>query len=426
MAEIKQIRVGRFCNRTDALMNWVTYNPILLNGELGIIQGGLNGQTVLLVGDGVTNVNTILENYSDYNDNIIFCGQGAQYDLPPAGIDLGGVKKGDETETGIKIEDGIVSNLLVDDYDMLEDCYVINKVHIRHLIADREEEIPVFESSSITLRYLDPAGVEAPEPLADGSYAGITIMNTKELEDGTLIPTQIVVDNSEQLYVSRNEELKPVLTMSQLLPLDKPSLLTINSETGLGSLADVQPLTFTSPYISQRFVDPITGEESIVEGLVTYTGLNATTIDLTPPQITVNSQPMTYDANTNTYAITLDGGLTEDNAERIAKIDVLEASFASLDKTVTDSLAAVDDKIADKLSVSDLSIEASEKITVIQDPGLPSFSIGHDLTTTTTETGQAQVIKIDQNSFYTFVVGIDVDSYGHVTKIHKQTYKFET
>lgn len=433
MAEAKQIRKARFCNRTDSLLNWTTHNPVLLDGELGIIQNGINEQTVLLVGDGTTAVGTMLESYSDYNNNIIFCGQGAQYDLPPAGIDLGGVKQGDETETGIDITDGIVSNLLVDDYDMEEDCYIINKVHVRHLIADREEEVPVFESATITLRYLDPEGVEQPEPLQDGDYAGITVMRTKELEDGTLISTQIVVDNKEQLYVSRDEELRPVLIMEELSPIGKPSLLEIDEETNLARLTDVQTLTFTSPYLSQSKVDPDTGEEIVTEGSVVYNGLEPVTLDLTPASFMLNGQEMEYDPTENAYSIWLDGGLNQENLDKLNSIDTvvagfdalkneLQADFAELEEHVNATDAAIDAKIAKKLESEDIEIKGTGVIKVSRDDGTTLFSVEHNKLTVEKDTDQPEVIQ--KNEPYTFITGIEVDEYGHVTKIQTRQYKF--
>lgn len=433
MAEAKQIRQARFCNRTDSLLNWTTHNPVLLDGELGIIQNGINEQTVLLVGDGETDVGTMLENYADYNNNIIFCGQGAQYDLPPAGIDLGGVKKGDETETGIKVDNGIVSNLLVDDYDMEEDCYIINKIHVRHLIADREEEVPVFESSTITLRYLDPEGVEEPEPLPDDDYAGITILRTKELEDGTLISTQVVVDNKEQLYVSRDEELRPVLTMENLSSVGKPSLIEVDKDTNLAKLTDVQSLTFTSPYLSQTTTDPDTGEEIIIEGSVLYDGLSPVTLDLTPASFMLNGQEMEYDPTQNAYSIWLDGGLNQENLDKLNSIDAvvegfdalkteLQADFAELEEHVNETDASIAERIEQKLEINDVEVSGTGIITVSRDDGTAFFSVEHDTCTVERDTDQPEVIQ--KNEPYTFITGIEVDEYGHIKKIRTRQYKF--
>ena len=422
----KIITNARFCNRIDSLPNWREHNPILRSGELGIIMNGINQQTVGIIGNGTNTVNDILDNYPIYNNNIIFFGQGAQYQIPLAGLEVGGVYSTDKYTTGISIKNGVIQNELVSEYDDTNLCYVVDKLRINSLIYDNLSMLPTFNTNFIELRYIDPNADNTitPTPLQDGEYAGIKIINSTTATNGALISTEIAIDNTEQLYVTKQMTKYPVLTMTELMPdyygpasskMTIPCFISVDKETKLGTFVKPSFLTFTNPYWSITITDPNTGEEIITDGTKTYDGSTPISIDLTPPTVVFNSQVFNYDSTTNTYSIILDeGGLSPENAEKIAKIDNLESNIININNTINN----INQSLENKLEAQDIVFQESET-TAVQTTGT-SYTISLKQVTVQNKTGQ----DTNASSGFTAITDIEVDEYGRLKTITKTKYVF--
>lgn len=405
----KIINNARFCNLIDEHSNWSTYNPILRSGELGIVTQTDGGKTIGVIGNGQSTITDLL---SSFDDNLIYFGKGAQYELMAAGSSLGGVKNGELHKTGIDIRGGIIYNDLMDNWNDNENCYVIDKLQVGKLLCDDITENTVFSGDTITLRYIDPDTQEEPTLLEDDKISGIMLMNISKDENNEWINGYFGMDNKMDFYVQRGENKYILYPFDSIYPNNITGLCCINAEMNTTSIVTPQNLIFKNDYWASGNPEDEGYEES--KQIIYNPADLEITIDLTPPTITVaEGDVVTYDAETNTYNLVLDGGITAENAVKLSKIDPLEEKVNLLDEQLT----ALDEQ---KLNPEDVVIEGEGKINVTRDGDKTTFSVAHN--TTNVNMVNAGTFNVSSGITYTFITGIEVDEYGHVTKINTTNY----
>lgn len=422
------IKNARFCNLIDDYINWTdpNINPILRKGELGIVTGTTYGKTIGVIGNGIQNVSELLSNF---DDNLIYFGKGAQYELLPAGTELGGVKDGNVQETAIQIKNGIVYNKLVDSWNINENCYTINKLEIKSLICTDMTYAPVFETDTIQVRYIDPNKVQEPTALADGKIAGVQVMNIIKNEEEKWVDGFFGLNNQGNFYIFKNNV--PYTFYPSLNPITKDitGFYSINVEDHAFSIISPKKLTFINDYWAKGEPEDEGYEETKKQY---YDSLEQElTINLTPPKIIVNEQNINYDVENNQYKITLDAeGLTEETAALINRIPELEQTIVNYDsefKNIRETKLDPENVVIEgtnKLSVT----KTTETVTVgeneedQEERTKITFSVVHD--EQTVDRTYVPENTISPGLSYTFITGIETDSYGHITKIITSTYKW--
>lgn len=423
----KVINNARFCNLIDSDTNWQDYNPILKKGELGIVTDTIIGQgvgTIGVIGNGSSSIQELL---TGYNDNLIYFGRGAHYEMPLAGGKLGGVVNGEFTKTGIRIEKGIVYNGLIDNWNVNENCFTINKLEVKKLLYDEASTSPVFDTDTIQVRYHDPDSVEPPKLLEDYKISGVQTVNIAKDEDGNWIDGYFGLDNKGNFYTLKGDYSYAYYPIMNPLTKNTIGYYNFNFENHAFSLQTPKELVFKNDYWATGSPEDEKYEETklrIYDGGIT----NSLEIDITPPKLTLNNSEITYNPETNSYVGNFDGGLTTENAAEIAKIPVLEASFNELKTSTESSIETLNDDLKDlddrKLESDDIRIEGDGKISIEKTEGTTTFKVVHNNVEQQTINNEEVIIVPNTGIPYTFITGIGVDDQGHITKIITSTYKW--
>lgn len=378
----KEIKNARFTNRIDTRNNWTNYRPTLLKGEIGLVTD--NNEKILygIVGDGATDIGTMIDNSDAYDDNFFYSGKGAQYEFKTVANSstLGGIKLlgGDHPpliltkNTGETSNERLtISNDLISGWDETHSCFEVPKLFIKELYTLKETEEAVFKAEKIILR--DDTDEPSPTPaMEEGDYSGITVNNIQEGVDGF-----IGLNYQGLPHTLRGSVYYPMALYSSSINKNTKGFASINPGNSLITLTEPKSLTIKRG----------TKEE-------VYNGIDSN-INLEYPTITLNNQSLTYDEETNTYSASFDGGLTTENAEKIAKIDTIESTMLTKEKIT-----------------AGLDIEITGNSNII---------IDHVTIDTTKEEAENSEIP---SGYVTFIVGLDIEN-GHVTKIKTASYKFK-
>ena len=378
----QEIRKARFANRIDTLNNWKTERPTLYRGELGLVTDNSGNLLYGIVGDGSNDAGTIIENPTTYNDNFFYSGKGAQYEfnVPATTTTIGGFKlMGTSNEplimtsktTGGKKEYLDLSPDLITGWNSVYGCFEVPKLFIKELYTLKETEEAVFKAEKIILR--DDTDEPNPTPaMEEGDYSGITVNNIQEGVDGFM-----GLNYQGLPHTLRGNIYYPMALYNPSINKNTKGYVSINPGDSLITVTPHKALTIKRG----------TKEE-------VYNGID-NNINLEYPTITLNNQSLVYDENSNTYSASFDGGLTEENAEKIAKIDVIESTMLTKEK-ITSGL--------------DIKITGDSNIT-----------IEHKKYTTTNAGGQEIEIP---SGYVSFITGLEIEN-GHITKITTTSYKFK-
>ena len=379
---VQEIRKARFANRIDTLNNWKTERPTLYKGELALVTDNSGKLLYGVVGDGSNNVGTIIENPTTYDDNFFYSGKGAQYEfnVPATTSTLGGFKLMGTTNeplimtsktTGGKKEYLDLSPNLITGWNSVFGCFEVPKLFIKELYTLKETEEAVFKAEKIILR--DDTDEPNPTPaMGENDYSGITVNNIQEGVDGF-----IGLNYQGLPHTLRGNVYYPMALYNPSINKNTKGFVSINPGNSLITLTEPKSLTIKRG-----------AKEEI------YNGIDSN-INLEYPTITLNNQSLTYDEDSNTYSASFDGGLTTENAEKIAKIDTIESTMLTKEK-ITPGL--------------DIKITGDNNIT-----------IEHKQYTTTNAGGQEIEIP---SGYVSFITGLEIEN-GHITKITTASYKFK-
>lgn len=386
MADITIYKNVRFANRIDSEANWVDADPVLEPGEIAFV--GQSGYYYMVVGcEHKTSMASIVLNPSAHASHIFYPssgssgggGGGGGGPIPIAtDSTIGGVKVSHEFISGLRLGgDGSLSNALIESYDSINQRYVIGRLHVRNLSFDQQSESISSTGNYITVRSGATAG------LAEEEMAGMVVENiTGEYYNGFL-------------GINRNNQI--VINY-----LGNPIAGAVVAGEGAGYIEVVEQ----SPYASIKTFQPLT----FVDGEVTiqYTpDTPDTSITLTPPTIKVNGQTTSYDAGLREYNISLDGGLTPENA---AKLEQFDNYITIIDNLNAQHINAVE---GDGTHISAEMIangELGQKIKVTH----------NNIECTNENSNRRYTIQSssDPNAEgITVITGITLDSKGHVTGI---------
>lgn len=376
MAEL-QINNARFANRIDTEYNWKEAGSILKNGELALITNNSGEIKYGIIGDGSNSIMTMINDPDNYDDRFFYSGKGAQYEfnVRAGNSTLGGVKIAN-TENNPLVMNGDyleITPSLITGWDTTHSCFEVPKLFIKELYTLKETEEAVFKAEKIILR--DDTDEPSPTPaMKEGDYSGITVNNIQEGMDGF-----IGLNYQGLPHTLRGNVYYPMALYNSSINKNTKGFASINPGNSLITLTEPKSLTIKRG----------TKEEI-------YNGIDNNII-LEYPTITLNNQSLTYNEETNTYSASFDGGLTTENAEKIAKIDTIESTMLTKEK-ITAGL--------------DINITGDSNITISH------AKIDHD----TQEIINSEV-EIPSD-YITFVVGLDIEN-GHVTKIYTANYKFK-
>lgn len=376
----------RFANRIDFASKWREEGPELASGEIAFVSD--NGKYYMVVGceDG-TNMAEILDHLDDHASHIFYPGPGSPGggggSIPPATAStIGGVKVGFWQESGLLLEDGVLTNALVHDYK--GDRFIINKLHVNDLSFDRQTENVSSTGNYITVRADKGAGMGAKE------VAGLIVNNI----DG----------NGKQGFLGINLNNQIVI---KDLPqnVDVPGVIVaVDPDDGGTGYIDAKA---GAPYANIIPFGSLTFEKNKTE-IAKYTPESNVSIDLTPPGIRVNGQLTSYDMENNEYNIALEGGLTEENAANLEQFDNYIGIINDLNAKHINAVEGDGVYISAEIVKNG---EFGKKIIVTHNDITPEKDIGGDV-------DYPIQSKNDQTrERLTVITGIEVDDKGHVTKI---------
>lgn len=383
MPDITIYKNVRFANRIDSEANWVDADPTLEPGELAFV--GQNGYYYMVVGcEHKTSMANIVLNPEGHATHIFYPGSGGSGGggggAIPVATDstIGGVKVAHPFLSGLTLEtDGSLSNALVSGYDAVEERFIIDRLHVKNLSFDQQSSNLSASGNYITVR------AEADGGMGSEDIAGIVVENiTGEYYNGFL-----GINRDNQIVINY---------------LGSPIAGVMVTGVGAGYVLAEEKL----PYATIVPFEPLT----FIDGEVTtqYTPDKAdTSITLTPPAIKVNGQATAYDADLREYNISLDGGLTPENA---AKLEQFDNYITIIDNLNAQHINAVE---GDGTHISAEMIangELGQKIKVTH----------NNIACTNENSNRRYTIQSssDPNAEgITVITGITLDSKGHVTGI---------
>lgn len=423
---IKTINNARFCNRIDTADRWITSNPTLLEGEIGIVLGGVNGKTVAVVGDGSSSITSILDEYWAYEDKIIFLGMGAQYDMPAAGSNLGGVKNGDETITGTRVTNGLVYNTLISGWDGQNGQYIIDRLRVNQLECPTLNMVPSFKGDKIELRTFIPP-VEnpdaQPETLGNDKYAGIVIKNTCKDLDNKFVDTAIYVDGQEKLYITR-KNIPFVITPVVGLTSDIIGLSSYYAEEDIQRIVSPGKLTLINKALPEG--NPYDENGELIKDYIDpqkQTFDCITSVEISLPNLRINNFKGNYNAETNELSWDFtNGAIEKDVLDKIEVAAGIEGRVIKLEQEDVNIHTKIDEIENSMLKPSDFCIEGDENyIEVVResDDNL-TFTVNHK--NIKTNYPPAESANITPGVEYVFITGISVDAKGHVTGVTTTKY----
>ena len=386
MAETKIYKNVRFANRIDTESNWVMANPTLEPGELAFV--GENGNYVMILGDTHKKPirQIIQEMGTGAHDSHIFYpgknnsgsgggGGGGSTTIPVASATiLGGVKVPEEKVSGLTLAgDGTLKNALVSKYDYDRGCFVVNKLYIKDLEYDNKVTNPSFEGDFLTLR--------AESTNALDVKSGIVIKSLQEGFDGFLglsAENKIIVAQTDGTY----SELVGIASTGVGV-----GLVNYASSNNYATITECSTLTLRTN----------TGD-------IAYSPSSpAVNVDVTSPPISVNGQVFHYDSNDHLYNIELEGGLTEENRQ---KLEQLSQSLDDIDTLKRETLINVlEGNLIDVLNNNDRTVTVTHS-EVSQ--GLAEITTTTYTVTNASDGEDLEAIKL--------LADIEVDNYGHITK----------
>ena len=307
MADLKIYKNVRFANRIDTEANWAMANPTLEPGELAFV--GNDENYIMILGDTHKKpIKEILNELSTgkHDTHVFYPGKngsggsggggggGGSSSIPIATIDtIGGVKVPTSATSGLNLKkDGTLTNALISRYDSSRECFVIKKLYVENLEYDNKVTNPAFEGDTITLR----DGLSSALTLR----AGIVITSLKKDFDGFFglsANNRLTIKQLDGTYV----EMLGVSAVNN----DTVGLISIVKGASVATIQNCSTLTIT---------------DSAENTVYTPSGDNIT-IDVTPPKLKVNGQDTVYNAETREYNVEIDGGLTEENRQKIAQLE---------------------------------------------------------------------------------------------------------
>ena len=384
--ELKEYKNIRFSNRIDSESNWRVANPKLWRGEVAFVNRG-NNEYVMVLGTGDSyNMKDILSNLNTgTHDGYVFYpgprSSGITGDIPPAtATTVGGVKVGPTADSGLILDSqGNLKNAIFNGYDTSKECYFVDKLYIKNLEYDNQQTTPTFSGNTITLRYDNPAG------LAQNQITGIQFDNMygggKNGQKGF-----IGFNHLYQLVISvPNQGNVPILGVAS--PNNTITGLVRADETSIyGSVVECSAL---------NVVDGAT--ESV------YSPTQALTINITPPKLKINGQEASYNAMDREYNVYMDGGLTPENAEKLARLeqsleDIETLKQETIVRIMEGSLVKVTDNKNRTYTIDHQTIKMEDSTTTSLNYIVDSL------------TGKTEVV--------TLLSDIEVDDYGHIKKKH--------
>ena len=384
MAETKIYKNVRFANRIDTEANWVMNNPTLEPGELAFV--GENGDYIMILGD--THKKPIGQIINDMrngtHDSHIFYpgkhsgsgggGGGGSTNIPVASATLlGGVKIPEEHISGLVIAgDGTLKNALTEKYDYDRGCFVVNKLYIKDLEYDNKVTNPSFEGDFLTLR------ADSTEPLAVKS--GIVIKSLQTNFDGFLglsAENKIIIAQTDGTYA----ELVGISPTGV-----NKGFISYSTGNNYATIVVCNPLNITTN-AGQVSYDPTAPTASI---------------DVSSPPIAVNGQVFNYNTTDNRYNIELDGGLTEENRQ---KLEQLERSLSDIEQLKTETIT---DVVGDKLIEA---IKNNRTITVTHSVATKELDEEANATYVVEDAPEGTDLESIK-----LLADIVVDQYGHVIK----------
>ena len=386
MAETKIYKNVRFANRIDTESNWVMANPTLEPGELAFV--GENGNYVMILGDTHKKPirQIIQEMGTGAHDSHIFYpgknnsgsgggGGGGSTTIPVASATiLGGVKVPEEKVSGLTlVGDGTLKNALISEYDYDRGCFVVNKLYIKDLEYDNKVTNPSFEGDFLTLR------AESTSALAVKS--GIVIKSLQEGFDGFLglsAANKIIIAQTDGTY-------------AELVGI---------APTGVG----VGLVNYSSSNNYATITECSTLNLHTNTGDIAYSPSAPTVdIDVTSPPISVNGQIFNYNPEIKQYNIELEGGLTEENRQ---KLEQLSQSLEDINTLKQETLINVlEGNLIDVLNNNDRTVTVTHS-EVSQ--GLAEVTTATYVVTNPSDDEDLEAIKL--------LADIEVDKYGHITK----------
>ena len=385
MAETKVYKNVRFANRIDTESNWVMINPTLEPGELAFV--GEEGNYFMILGDTHRRpIKEIIDNPSAHASHVFYPasrtgdnggggGGGGSTTIPVASATiLGGVKVPEEKVSGLTIAtDGTLKNALVSRYDYDRGCFVVNKLYIKDLEYDNKVTNPSFEGDFLTLRAESTSALDVK--------SGIIIKSLQEGFDGFLglsAENKIIVAQTDGTY----SELVGIASTGVGI-----GLVNYASSNNYATITECSTLTLRTN----------TGD-------VAYNpSTPAVDVDVTSPPISVNGQVFNYNTDNNRYDIELEGGLTEENRQKLEQLSQSLEDIATLQK---ETLTEV--KSGNKITVTDnndRTVTVNHDTTALQDDNISAA-----IYTVKSQTPQTEKIKV--------LVDIETDVYGHVIKKH--------
>lgn len=385
MADITIYKNVRFANRIDSEANWVAADPILEPGEIAFV--GQSGHYYMVVGcEHKTSMASIVLEPDKHASHIFYPGSGSSGggggggggSIPIAtDSTVGGVKVAHELISGLRLEtDGSLSNALIESYDSINQRYVINRLHVKNLSFDQQSESVSSTSNYITVRSGATAG------LAEGEVAGLVVENvTGEYYNGFL-----GINRNNQIIINY---------------LGSPVVGAMISGAGAGYIVAEEGL----PYATIVPFAPLTFVEG--ENTVQYTPDKSESITLTPPVIKVNGQITSYNAELREYNISLDGGLTPENAAKLEQFDNYIAIIENLNSQHINAVEGDGTHISAEMIANG---ELGQKIKVTH----------NNIACTNENSNRRYTIQSssDPNAEgITVITGITLDSKGHVTGI---------
>lgn len=401
-ASIKQYPNVRVSHLIDTPENWRESRIHLMTGEVAFVGSG--GSYYMILGDEhhtpIKDIVFDIQNGSTAHDSHIFYsgrdnkggggggGGGSDFVLEPATAEkLGGVKIPELPASGLLIdEQGNLINAMNCGYDSITGRWTINKLHVDDLTFNQQSADLSTSSDVIALR------LNATEYLKEDERAGLVV---KALQDG--VEGFLGIDTYNRIVINNwgmSETCVPIKAMAG---------------TGFVCVTDGAPsatLVAPSSVKLQRTAEYFY-EYSPIDGLVfnkNGTPEAASAIELIP-NIVVNSMPVSYDGETNTYNIELDGGLTPEMAERLARVESVEERIGELEKAaVTDAVG--DDHI--ETTIADNTLTVVHKNITVEVPAQATRKYG-------VKANSAEAILPTE----TFISDIEVDEKGHITKIVK-------
>lgn len=388
----------RFSNRIDTEENWLNSESILAEGEIAFV--GDNGRYYMVVGDNHHNPMSYIVSDPDAHASHVFFpgrhgGGGTDYELPIATASrLGGVKIPNAAESGLNIdENGFLKNALFSSFNVEENRWVIDRLHVNDLSFNSEHETTSFSGDDIVLR------VNATEELLARETSGIIVNKIKGDIQGYL-----GIDRDNRIVINNygyKEFCVPISAVEAVgfvnVSVTSP-VATVTTPTNLYMTRGSTPFAYYSPL------------EGLTIGTYEFSG-DDNVLELIPG-LNVNGQSIAYDVLTNSYSIELEGGLTEESAAKLANLDAYVEDLENLKNvTVTE-------------------INGGEKITTTREGN--SITISHTATETErpSSTVDNYVVQEAQQGealeVFTYISDIEVDEAGHVTKIVQKSVTFTT